>query len=172
MPSVFALIEKVDAKLVYTFFTEALNFRLGTTGQNIADITATAASKNMSIEDVMAMVEEDGWQYYGEEPRDGLSYVCSAYVAAVWKAAGLFDPYTINATEFSPKDVYVVDFFEKDPTKLPTACAEVNGADVPYCQIMGKYQMTLPYYSTIQPYSQMMQACTINWPTYEVDPLC
>ena len=73
----------------------------------------------MTIEDVMAMVEEDGWQYYGEQPRDGLSYVCSAYVAAVWKAAGLFSPYFINATEFSPKDVYVMDFFEKDATKLP-----------------------------------------------------
>jgi len=142
-------MEKVMPKTVFTFFTEALNFRLGVRDKNIADIAAIAASKHLSIEDVMAMVEEDGWEYYGEEPRDGLSFVCSAYVAAVWKAAGLFAPYHINATEFSPKDVYVMDFFEKDPTKLPAGCAAANGADVPYCQIMGKYQMTLPYYSTI-----------------------
>lgn len=165
-------MEKVLPETVFIFFTEALNFRLGTKDLKIAEITALAASKNLSIEDVMAMVEKDGWEYYGETPRDGQSMVCSAYVAAVWKAAGLFAPYHINATEFSPKDVYVMDFFEKDPTKLPAACATANGSDVPYCQITGKYQMTLPYYSTIQPYDQMMQACSVNWPTYEVDPLC
>ena len=60
-PIMFAMIEKFDAKLVYTFFTEALNFRLGVRDKNIADIAAIAASKNMSVEDVMAMVEEDGW---------------------------------------------------------------------------------------------------------------
>ena len=46
---------------MFTFFTEALNFRLGTKDLNIADITRVAASKDMSLEDVMAMVEEDGW---------------------------------------------------------------------------------------------------------------
>jgi len=37
------------------------------------------------------MPEIDGWIYTGEEPRDGVSMVCSAYVAAMWKAAGLFN---------------------------------------------------------------------------------
>jgi hypothetical protein len=37
----------------------------------------------------MAMVEKDGWEYEGFY-HDGLSYVCSSYVAALWKAAGLF----------------------------------------------------------------------------------
>ena len=41
----------------------------------------------------MAMPEQDGWLYTGLEPRDGEAYVCSAYVAALWKAAGMFDPY-------------------------------------------------------------------------------
>lgn len=76
---------------VQNFFTEALNKRLGVEGKNIAEITELAAEQNMGIDDVMAMVELDGWEYTGEEPRDGLSYVCSAYVAAMYKAAGLFD---------------------------------------------------------------------------------
>jgi len=65
----------------------------------MAGIAAAAAEKGMSIPDVMAMPEQDGWIYTGEEPRDGLSYVCSAYVASMWKAAGLFGDDYINATE-------------------------------------------------------------------------
>jgi len=37
--------------------------------------------------------------------------VCSSFVTAVWKAAGLFGDYEINATEWTPKDVYQVNFF-------------------------------------------------------------
>ena len=83
----------------------------------------------MKIEDVMAMNEKDGWEYYGEQPRDGLSYVCSAYVTALWKAGGLFEGLSINATEFTPRDVYALNFFEADPTKLPEACAKANGPE-------------------------------------------
>jgi len=37
--------------------------------------------------------------YTGEEPRDGLSYVCSAYVSSMYKVAGLYDDFFVNATE-------------------------------------------------------------------------
>lgn len=38
----------------------------------------------MTTGDLMAMVEKDGWQY-----SDGVSYVCSSFVAACYKAGGL-----------------------------------------------------------------------------------
>jgi len=171
-PIMFSLLEKVVPNVVFTFFTEALNFRLGTKDLNISEITAHAAKQNMSLADVMAMNEQDGWVYYGEEPRDGLSMVCSAYVAAVWKAAGMFGDNDVNATEFSPKDVYVMNFFESDPAKLPQECQDSDDQGVTYCQIRGKYKMTFPYYNTVAPYQQMFQSCSVNWPTYEVDPNC
>jgi hypothetical protein len=62
----------------------------------------------------MAEPEQDGWVYYGEEPRDGRSWVCSAYVAAMYKAAGLFGDMEINSTEFGPQDVYQLNFFDED----------------------------------------------------------
>jgi len=65
----------------------------------------------MTVQQVMAMVEQDGWLYTGEVPRDGESYVCSAYVAALYKAGGILGD--VNATEFSPKDVYELDIFDK-----------------------------------------------------------
>jgi hypothetical protein len=61
----------------------------------------------------MAIPEKDGWEYAGIPPRDGVSYVCSAYVTALYKAAGLFDDLEINATEFSPRDVYQLNFFDR-----------------------------------------------------------
>ena len=68
----------------------------------------------MEVQDVMAMVEQDGWEYTGEEPRDGVSYVCSAYVAALYKVAGLFDDFgdQVNATEFGPRDVYSLNVYD------------------------------------------------------------
>ena len=102
----FSIVEKIKPTLAYNFFTEALNKRLGVDGKNIAEIAAIAAGKKMSVEDVMAMVEQDGWIYNGEEPRDGQSMVCSSFVAAVWKAGGVFGDLELNATEFGPGDIY------------------------------------------------------------------
>lgn len=87
------------------FFTEALNFHLGTKGLNISGIAAEGSKQGLNVTDVMAMPEKDGWEYTGSY-HDGLSYVCSTYVAAMWKAAGLFDDMEINAAEWSPRDVY------------------------------------------------------------------
>ena len=72
----------------------------------------------------MAIVEQDGWKYTGQY-HDGLSYVCSTYVTALWKAAGLFEGLDINAAEWSPKDVYQVDFFNKE-YKRPPQCVEAD----------------------------------------------
>jgi hypothetical protein len=43
----------------------------------------------MTIEDVMAMPEIQGWKYTGLLPRDGEAYVCSAFIAALYKVGGL-----------------------------------------------------------------------------------
>jgi len=80
---------------------------------NISEIAVEGAKQGMNVSEVMAMTELDGWNYEGFY-HDGEAYVCSCYVAAVWKAAGLFEGLEINAVEWSPKDVYQVDFFNKD----------------------------------------------------------
>ena len=94
----------------------------------------------------MAQVEVEGWEYTGLQ-NDGRAYVCSAYVAAVYQAAGMFAPYHINGPEFTPKDVYTLAFFDTN-FKKSAACQQVD-PNQPYCQFMGKYRMTFPGYSTI-----------------------
>jgi len=166
----FKLVEDIKPTLAYNFFSEALNKRLGVDGKNISELAMLAAEQNMSIEDVMAMTEMDGWEYTGLEPIDGRNWVCSAYVAAMYKAGGLFGDMEIQSTEFGTMDVYVMDLFDTT-TPLPEDCVTADPT-LPYCQLLGKYLIELPYYNTITPFEHMNENCAINYPTYERTPGC
>ena len=170
VPVMFQIVEDVDAKVAYNFYTEALNKRLGVDGKNISEIAMIAAEQNMSVADVMAMAEMDGWVYTGLEPTDGRNWVCSAYVAAMYKAAGLFGDMEIQATEFGPNDVYLMDLFDTT-TPLPDACVAADPT-LSYCQLTGKYRVELPQYNTIKPYEHMWENCKINYPEYTRDVGC
>jgi len=114
----------------------------------------------------MAIPEKDKVIYERIEPRDGWSYVCSAYVAALYKAAGLFDGHEVEATEFTPKDVYTLDVFDKN-YKKSAACEAANPGNNLGCQFLGKYKQTFPAYSTIKPYEKMCERCPTLAPLYE-----
>lgn len=109
------------------------------------------------------MVEMDGWKYSGQY-HDGESMVCSSFVAGLWKAAGLFDGYTVQAVEFSPKDVYQVDFFNKTNAR-PLQCQEADPGS-PFCQLLGKYRMTFPGWSSIPLYDHMNDHCESVAPAF------
>jgi hypothetical protein len=96
------------------------------------------------------------------EPRDGESYVCSAFVAALYKAAGLLGD--VHGTEFTPRDVYTLNVFDTT-SPLPQAC-QVADPTLPYCQILGKYRMLLPQYNSITPYDHMAENCPSIAPEY------
>lgn len=81
---VFSYIERLYELPMRMILTEALNMRLGTKGLNLGEIAIEVAKRGMQFEDLMAQPEKDGWYY-----SDGYSYVCSAFVAAVYKAGGL-----------------------------------------------------------------------------------
>jgi len=166
MPIVLAQYEKVDFDTVYKMYTAGLNMRMGTTGLSIPEIAGQAAMLGKSLQDLMAEVEVEGWEYY-----DGRSYVCSAFVAGVWQAAGIFgEGVTVNATEFQPYDDYRLAFFDKN-FERPQACIDAD-PNLPYCQIMGKYriQLQIDQYSSVAPYSHMYESCTSIWPDYELLP--
>ena len=131
MPILWKIVEDMDPKLAYNMFTEALNKRLNVEDKNISEIAELAAQRNMSVLDVMAIPEQDGWEYTGLGPNDGRSWVCSAYVAAIYKAAGVFGDLEINSTEFATMDVYIMKLFDTK-TPLPDACVEAD-PDLPYC---------------------------------------
>ena len=162
VPVAFSMIEKFDKNLTESFFSAALNKHLGTEGLNIAGIAEEASKRGLNVSDVMAIVEQDGWKYSGYY-HDGESMVCSSFVVAIWKAAGLFDG-DVNAVEWSPKDVYQVDFFNKN-NKRPQQCVDAD-PDSQFCQLLGKYRMTFPGYSSIPQYAHMNDKCSSISPDF------
>lgn len=159
VPIAFDIVGSLLPSAIDSIALEGINLRLGTSGLNMKQLTEEAAQRNMTITDVMAMPEQDSWIY-----SDGPSYVCSCFVVAIWKEAGVLDDMELNANEFTPKDVYELDVFNTTAV-LPEQCTRAD-PDLPYCQILGKYKYTLPTYSTITPYPHMNEHCPSEGPDY------
>ena len=64
-PILFSMLSHVLSGPIDTMFTQAMNKRLDVEGKSIGELAALAAQKNMSLSEVMAIVEEDGWEYTG-----------------------------------------------------------------------------------------------------------
>ena len=174
-PILFSIVEKFSPKTAFNFYTEAMNKRMGfdtpDTVKNITELAVIAAGQNKTLDDIMAMVEVDGWEYFGEGPRDGESMVCSVFVTAMYRAAGLFGDMEINATEQHPLDVYSLNFYDTE-VERPQQCIDAD-PNLPYCQLTGNYRIDITdYYSTLEPYPHMSETCAVHWPVYNRDPGC
>jgi hypothetical protein len=156
----FSVVEKIARSATDLILGEALNFRLGTKGLSIHQAVVEASKNKQTFEDILAMNELDTWEY-----SDGKNFVCSCFVIAFWKAGGIFDGYEILPNEFSPKDVYQIDIFDKNIDR-PQVCKDAD-PDLPYCQIMGRYNMELKGYSSIEIYSHMNEKCPSQAPNFE-----
>ena len=107
----------------------------------------------------MAVPEQDGWEYTGITPRDGRSYVCSSFVTAMYQAAGLFDNLKVTPQELHDRDLYNLDIFNITAER-PQQCIDAD-PDLPYCQILGKYRLTIDAkeLSYIKPRDNMFEHC-------------
>jgi hypothetical protein len=161
----FEIVEKLQPFAAWEVFTLAMNMRLGTDNLTVAEIAEAAYQRNLTYPDLFAMVEQDGWWY-----PDGYSYVCSAFVTAMYKAANLFEGLTINAVEFTPRDIYQLSWMDTN-ANIPPNCYEVDPEN-PHCQIMGKWRMQFPGFSTVVPYDHMNEHCPSISPLYERTPGC
>ena len=158
---IFSIIDKFDNSLTKKFLIEALNLRLNTKDFNISRLSAEAVRRGISFEELMAMPEQDEWIY-----NDGENYVCSSFVIAIYKAAGIFNGYNINSKEFTPRDIYQLNIFDKEyKDRRPDICKKAD-PELDYCQIIGKYKLSLNNYSTISPYSGMNEKCPTIPPFY------
>lgn len=158
----FSVIEKISKKTSDLIVTEGLNLRLGTKNLTIHQAAVEAAKRGITYGELMAIKEVDGWKY-----SDGENYVCSAFVVAFWKHGGLFADLELNANEFTPKDVYQLDIFDLEyKDNRPQICKDAD-PELPYCQIMGRYQISLKGFSSIKPYNNMNERCPSVAPFYE-----
>jgi len=145
---------------INSVFLLALNMRTGTTGLTIPELEVVAGNKGMTLLDLAAMVEEEGWLY-----PDGYSYVCSSFVLALYKRAGILGDFIIQATELTPRDVYSLNIFDPAPVR-PANCI-AQDPEIPYCQLIGRYRINLGTdYSSVAPYNNMDQLCPSIAPTF------
>lgn len=155
----FSLVSLIYPKASDLIITEALNIRLGTNGLTFQQAIAEAARQGKSLEELLAEPEMEGVQYH-----DGSNYVCSCLVVSFWKHGGLFGDLEFSPNEFGPKDIYILDIFDKNYQK-PQICIDDN-PELPYCQIMGRFVLTLDDYSTMKPYAHMNERCSSEGPDF------
>jgi hypothetical protein len=155
----FSIISYVAPDVSDKMLTEAINIRLGTQGLTLQQAIAEGARQGKSFEEILAEPEIEGNVY-----SDGYNYVCTAFVVAFWKHGGMFGDLEINPNEFSPRDIYTMDIFDKEFPR-PQECIDDN-PDLPYCQLMGKFVVDLDNYSTIPPYSNMNERCPSIGPDF------
>jgi len=161
--SVMTVWNKLQPDYAASMWTEALNKRLGTKGLDLAEIIVEAEKLGMTFDKLLTIPEKDDWVY-----TDGQSASCVAYVLMMYKEAGLFEPISnsIEVTEFTIKDAYVLNFFEANATRLPAWCNKDDTVKLPFCQIKGRYRMELPGFNTMEPYAHMNERCASLPPDY------
>ena len=160
LPILLSIFEQIKPAAAKSVYGEAMNKRLGTVNLTISELAEVAEQTGRNLLQVQAMVEEEGWIY-----SNGVSYVCSSFVLAMYKRAGILDGFTLQATEFTPKDVTSLTLFDRNAT-LPKGCTDADPGQ-PYCQILGKYRINLGSdYASIDPYSNMNENCGALCPDY------
>jgi len=145
----------------FDFWTQGLNHRLGTTGLTITQAYMVAGQRGISFTDLVTMIEQDDWIYQFSNNRSGPSMVCDVFVAEMYKVAGIFGNLDIQGSEFTNWDVYTLNIF--DSSNRPPQCVAAD-PDLPYCQLMGTYRLTLPDYNTRPFFAHMAEKCPRGQP--------
>ncbi|KAK7309529.1 hypothetical protein RJT34_06331 [Clitoria ternatea] len=160
--SVMSMWTRMQPAYAANMLNEALNKRLGTEGLDLHDILVETEKRGIAFDQLLTIPEQDDWEY-----SDGKSTTCVAFILSMYKAAGIFGPISssIQVTEFTIRDAYMLRIFEDNQTRLPKWCNNEND-QLPFCQILGEYRMELPGYNTLDPYANMNENCPSLPPTY------
>lgn len=162
----FNLLDMVAKGSRDLFITKGLNVRLGTENLSWEQVLYEADRRGKSIVDLLKMPELDGWLYNGRQ-----SYICSALAIKILQEGGLLKGLKINSHEFTPRDVFMVQLYETDPSKMPPLCQQ-NDPGLPFCQMKGAYAIDPKLYNSIKPYSNMNENCPSMPPDWYRPPTC
>ncbi|KAK8956056.1 hypothetical protein KSP40_PGU018808 [Platanthera guangdongensis] len=166
--SIMSMWSRLQPAYAANMWNEALNKRLGTEELDLYGIIGETERRGMTFDQLLTIPEQDDWVY-----SDGKSTSCIAFILEMYKEAGIFESLSssIQVTEFTIRDAYMLKFFENNETRLPSWCnAKVD--NLPFCQILGEYRMELPQYNTLEPYANMNENCPSLPPTYDRTVSC
>nr|GME21797.1 Leucine--tRNA ligase [Ipomoea batatas] len=161
--SVMSMWTRMQPTYAANMWNEALNKRLGTEGLDLYEILAETERRGLTFDQLLTIPEQDEWVY-----SDGKSTTCVAFILAMYKESGVFGSLaeSIQVTEFTIRDAYMLKIYENNQTRLPSWCNS-GGDKLPFCQILGEYRMELPEYNTLEPYANMNEKCPSLPPSYE-----
>ncbi|RVX10564.1 hypothetical protein CK203_017066 [Vitis vinifera] len=161
--SVMSMWTRMQPAYAENMWNEALNKRLETEDLDLLGILAETEKRGLTFDQLLTIPEQDEWVY-----SDGKSTTCVAFILEMYKEAGIFGPASssIQVTEFTIRDAYMLKIFENNQSRLPSWCGDEDGR-LQFCQILGEYRMELPQYNTIEPYAHMNENCPSLPPTYE-----
>ena len=162
---VLNVLEKFIPEQINLIFYEGWNKRLGTFGLSMGGIWEELYKRELSLGELSAVVEKEGWEY-----PTGRNFVCSSFIIYMYKMGGLFGDLEINATEFTPKDLYDLNFFDVSGQNLAPECR--GYAPHGYCQLMGRVHLDLGKVSWVEPYSHMNENCPSKAPFFERPENC
>ncbi|KAH9329583.1 hypothetical protein KI387_001691 [Taxus chinensis] len=167
--SVMTMWTRLQPDYAANMWNEALNKRLRTKDLDLSEVLIECERRGISFDQLLTIPEKDNWVY-----SDGISATCVVFILQMYKEAGLFDASasSIQVTEFTIRDAYMLKFFESNRTRLPSWCNENDDVKLPFCQILGEYRMELPEYNTIDPYAFMNEHCPSLPPTYDRPKNC
>ena len=152
---VVAIMEAVDEEVAQQYLIDGLNVRIGTNFTTLQDVTEEISRRNKTVEDIFIMPEKEEYRY-----RDGENWICSSFVVGIMKAGGIFGDTIIEPHEFTSRDIYQMDIYDKDFKKHgPMECLEAD-PELDYCMIYGKYDIRAEGYSTIPLYDHMNERCS------------
>ncbi|KAF8702069.1 hypothetical protein HU200_033414 [Digitaria exilis] len=166
--AIMSMWTRLQPHYASNMWNEALNKRLGTEKLDLHGIITETERRGLSFNQLLTIPERDDWEY-----SDGKSTTCVAFILSMYKAAGVFAPFTdsIQVTEFTIRDAYMLKIFEDNQTRLPGWC-NAAADRLPFCQILGEYKMDLPEYNTIEPYANMNENCPSAPPAYNRPARC
>uniref|UniRef100_A0A7N0V843 Uncharacterized protein n=1 Tax=Kalanchoe fedtschenkoi TaxID=63787 RepID=A0A7N0V843_KALFE len=165
--SVMSMWTRLQPAYAANMLNEALNKRLGTEDLDLYGVIDEVEKRGLTFDELLTIPEKDEWVY-----SDGKSTTCVAFILAMYEA-GLFGPISnsIQVTEFTIRDAYMLKIYESNQTRLPSWCDNEKNK-LPFCQILGEYLMELPEYNSIEPYPNMNENCPSLPPTYERPAQC
>lgn len=159
-PDIYELLVILGNKYMHDFITltasNPLEKRMNVWYDDAVLYILEAERQGKTLYEVSLIPESDEWLY------DNMSlHVCSTFVAAVLKNAGVFDGYTFNANELSPFDLTQLKIYDESFVP-PSECVEDDPdlKDKHYCQIVGQYTARLEEdYNTFPMHDHLSETC-------------
>ena len=145
----------IYANTVKSVFLDSINKKIElitnkSSNRTLLEIINWGIDNNLKIWDIWIKSEKDNWLYNNAPSR-----VCDTLILSFFKLGKIIPNY-VQISEFTPKDLYELNIWDNYHT----------------IQIMGKYNISIPQWNTINFYKNINEKCPSKPPKYDRPKYC